>query len=146
MQLGNVWDVLTWWPNSTFIALSGDEILAVNGTPLQGLSHAEAIAVFKSIRNGQVVIHAARRDTANKRWAIVYSSHSCGCAKKFKKLKLTWLFLNRDLFFFLLIIIFVFSKSKSCDDLDRVECWCPMTVLTPTSSSSSLLVGARLVL
>lgn len=47
----------------------GDEILAVNGTPLQGLSHAEAIAVFKSIRNGQVVIHAARRDTANKRYA-----------------------------------------------------------------------------
>jgi len=44
----------------------GDEILAVNGTPLQGLSHAEAIQVFKSIRNGQVVIHAARRDIANK--------------------------------------------------------------------------------
>jgi len=44
----------------------GDEILAVNGTPLQGLSHAEAIQVFKSIRNGQVVIHAARRDVANK--------------------------------------------------------------------------------
>lgn len=57
----------------------GDEILAVNGTPLQGLSHAEAIAVFKSIRNGHVVVHAARRDTANR------------------------------------------SKSKSCDELDRVE-------------------------
>ena len=48
----------------------GDEILAVNGTPLQGLSHAEAIQVFKSIRNGHVVIHAARRDVANKRWLI----------------------------------------------------------------------------
>ncbi|KAI9555123.1 hypothetical protein GHT06_017638 [Daphnia sinensis] len=46
----------------------GDEILAVNGTPLQGLSHAEAIAVFKSIRNGHVVVHAARRDTANRRY------------------------------------------------------------------------------
>ena len=48
---------------------AGDEILAVNGTPLQGLSHAEAIAVFKSIRNGHVVVHAARRDTANRRYA-----------------------------------------------------------------------------
>lgn len=47
---------------------AGDEILAVNGTPLQGLSHAEAIAVFKSIRNGHVVVHAARRDTANRRY------------------------------------------------------------------------------
>lgn len=43
--------------------LLGDEILAVNGTPLQGLSHAEAISVFKSIRNGHVVVHAARRDS-----------------------------------------------------------------------------------
>ena len=47
--------------------LSGDEILAVNGTPLQGLSHAEAIGVFKSIRVGHVVVHAARRDSTNKR-------------------------------------------------------------------------------
>ena len=35
---------LTWFP------LSGDEILAVNGQPLHGLSHNEAIAVFKRIR------------------------------------------------------------------------------------------------
>ena len=28
----------------------GDEILAVNGQPLHGLSHNEAIAVFKRIR------------------------------------------------------------------------------------------------
>ena len=53
--------------------IAGDEILAVNGTPLQGLSHAEAIQVFKSIRNGQVVIHAARRDVANKRFIIILS-------------------------------------------------------------------------
>lgn len=52
-----------------YVFIKGDEILAVNGTPLQGLSHAEAIAVFKSIRNGHVVVHAARRDTANRRYA-----------------------------------------------------------------------------
>ena len=32
------------------IIFKGDEILAVNGQPLHGLSHNEAIAVFKRIR------------------------------------------------------------------------------------------------
>lgn len=40
----------------------GDEILAVNGLPLQGLSHSEAISVFKNIRQGKVLLHVVRRD------------------------------------------------------------------------------------
>lgn len=39
----------------------GDEILVVNGKPLQGLSHAEAITVFKSIKTGDVLILIGRR-------------------------------------------------------------------------------------
>lgn len=39
----------------------GDEIFAVNGKTLDGLLHAEAIAVFKSIKVGQVVLHVGRR-------------------------------------------------------------------------------------
>ena len=47
---------------------AGDEVLAVNGLALQGMSHSEAISVFKNIRSGRVVLHVARRDAAARRW------------------------------------------------------------------------------
>ena len=46
---------------------AGDEVLAVNGLALQGMSHSEAISVFKNIRSGRVVLHVARRDAAARR-------------------------------------------------------------------------------
>ncbi|KAK8751822.1 hypothetical protein OTU49_010449, partial [Cherax quadricarinatus] len=46
---------------------NGDEILAVNGKTLSGLSHAEAIAVFKSIRAGKVIMHVGRRTSSSTR-------------------------------------------------------------------------------
>ncbi|KAK3856235.1 hypothetical protein Pcinc_037432 [Petrolisthes cinctipes] len=45
----------------------GDEIFAVNGESLAGASHAEAIAMFKSIRSGKVVLHVGRRAPYKKR-------------------------------------------------------------------------------
>ncbi|XP_050058248.1 uncharacterized protein LOC114123336 isoform X4 [Aphis gossypii] len=39
----------------------GDEILAVNNKPLHGLSHREAIAVFKEIKLGEMALHIGRR-------------------------------------------------------------------------------------
>lgn len=45
----------------------GDEILAINGTPLQGRTHAEAINLFKLVKNGQVMLHVGRRDQLQKR-------------------------------------------------------------------------------
>lgn len=48
----------------TFI---GDEILVVNGKPLQGLKHEEAIAVFKSIKTGDVLILIGRRMPKNRK-------------------------------------------------------------------------------
>jgi len=39
----------------------GDEIIAVNGILLDGMTHAEAIAVFKSIKSGSVIIKIGRR-------------------------------------------------------------------------------------
>ena len=42
---------------------TGDEILAVNGSILHGLSHDEAIAIFKRIRSGPVVLQVGRRTT-----------------------------------------------------------------------------------
>ncbi|XP_043223091.1 uncharacterized protein LOC122382175 [Amphibalanus amphitrite] len=45
----------------------GDEIVAVNGESMQGLSHGEAVVVFKSVRSGQVILHVARREQPAKR-------------------------------------------------------------------------------
>nr|CAD7400170.1 unnamed protein product [Timema cristinae] len=47
----------------------GDEILTVNGSSLQGLTHAEAITAFKNIKEGQVLLHVGRRDPQNKRFS-----------------------------------------------------------------------------
>ena len=41
--------------------MEGDEILSVNGQTLTGLSHNEAISVFKRIRTGEVVLQIVRR-------------------------------------------------------------------------------------
>lgn len=46
---------------SLYILVAGDEILVVNGKPLQGMKHDEAINVFKSIKTGDVVILIGRR-------------------------------------------------------------------------------------
>lgn len=46
---------------------AGDEIFAVNGESLAGASHAEAIAMFKAIRSGKVVLHVGRRAPYKKR-------------------------------------------------------------------------------
>jgi C-terminal processing protease CtpA/Prc len=47
---------------------SGDEILAVNGMSLQGLTHSEAITVFKNIKSGEVLLHVGRRDPQTRRY------------------------------------------------------------------------------
>ncbi|XP_055594507.1 pro-interleukin-16-like [Uranotaenia lowii] len=45
----------------------GDEILSVNGKGFQGLSHQEAINVFKSIKSGEVVILIGRRNVSRRK-------------------------------------------------------------------------------
>ena len=60
-------------PNNIFIL--GDEILAVNGSILHGLSHGDAIAIFKSIRSGPVVLQVARRNAAPANSASSIISH-----------------------------------------------------------------------
>jgi len=44
----------------------GDEILSVNGMSVQGMSHSEAISIFKTIKAGLVTLHLARRDAASQ--------------------------------------------------------------------------------
>lgn len=45
----------------TWFCPLGDEILAINGKPLHGSSHKEAILAFKEIKQGKVVLHIGRR-------------------------------------------------------------------------------------
>lgn len=45
----------------------GDEILSINSKPLHGMTHAEAIAEFKSVKAGDVVLHIGRRVSRRKR-------------------------------------------------------------------------------
>uniref|UniRef100_A0A336MTP2 CSON005923 protein n=1 Tax=Culicoides sonorensis TaxID=179676 RepID=A0A336MTP2_CULSO len=41
--------------------LAGDEIMSINDQSLQGMSHADTISLFKSIKEGPVVLKVARR-------------------------------------------------------------------------------------
>ncbi|KAL6259008.1 hypothetical protein P5V15_008930 [Pogonomyrmex californicus] len=48
----------------------GDEILSINSKPLHGMTHAEAIAEFKSVKAGDVVLHVGRRVNKKKKEAL----------------------------------------------------------------------------
>lgn len=70
-------------------------MLAVNGESLAGLSHAEAIAVFRNIRAGKVVLHVVRRSAGSPQFSaatpppdaseaantgeIIYAAKSLAC-------------------------------------------------------------------
>ncbi|XP_057323231.1 uncharacterized protein LOC130666354 [Microplitis mediator] len=45
----------------------GDEILSINSKPLHGMTHAEAIAEFKGIKTGDVILHVGRRVSRRKK-------------------------------------------------------------------------------
>jgi len=47
--------------NALPIGFSGDEIVSINGTVLQGLRHAQAISLFKAIKCGNVALQLSRR-------------------------------------------------------------------------------------
>lgn len=57
----------------TFCSFVGDEILAVNGKALHGLSHQESISVFKDIKSGAVTLYIGRRLSKKQRPSIVKS-------------------------------------------------------------------------
>ncbi|XP_076350273.1 uncharacterized protein LOC143246898 isoform X2 [Tachypleus tridentatus] len=56
--------------------MEGDEILMVNGQPLQGMVHSEAIATFRNIKQGTVLLRVGRR-TSVGRHGIRHVSKSC---------------------------------------------------------------------
>ncbi|XP_034188678.2 uncharacterized protein LOC117608144 isoform X1 [Osmia lignaria lignaria] len=55
----------------------GDEILAINGISMDGLTHAKALQTFKAAKAGKMVLHVGRRDPTHKRYIILSKSYDC---------------------------------------------------------------------
>ena len=45
----------------------GDEIFSINGIPVQGMTHQEAISHFKEVKQGTLVIVLGRRNGTKKK-------------------------------------------------------------------------------
>ena len=61
--------------------------MSVNGHPLHGLSHEEAISLFKSIRSGPVVLKLGRRANGSSSAASSSSSSSSQVSSGVSSLK-----------------------------------------------------------
>ena len=46
--------------------LAGDEIFSVNGRSVAGLTHSEAIGIFKETKVGSIQVTLGRRETKHK--------------------------------------------------------------------------------
>ncbi|CAK9803836.1 PDZ domain-containing protein 2 [Anthophora quadrimaculata] len=55
----------------------GDEILAINGISMDGLTHGKALQTFKAAKAGKMVLHVGRRDPTHKRYIIQSKSYDC---------------------------------------------------------------------
>ncbi|XP_043516570.1 uncharacterized protein LOC122532126 isoform X2 [Frieseomelitta varia] len=55
----------------------GDEILAINGISMDGLTHAKALQTFKMAKAGKMVLYVGRRDPTHKRYIIQSKSYDC---------------------------------------------------------------------
>ncbi|KAL2731294.1 dentin sialophosphoprotein-like isoform X1 [Vespula squamosa] len=58
----------------------GDEILAINGIPMDGATHTKALQTFKNAKPGKMILCIGRRDPTNKRY--ITQSKSCDCLSK----------------------------------------------------------------
>lgn len=45
----------------------GDEIRAINGIPMEGMTHGKALHTFKAAKAGKIILHVGRRDPTHKR-------------------------------------------------------------------------------
>ncbi|XP_054000545.1 uncharacterized protein LOC128888003 isoform X1 [Hylaeus anthracinus] len=55
----------------------GDEILAINGVSMSGLTHAKALQTFKAAKAGKMILHVGRRDPTHKRYIVQSKSYDC---------------------------------------------------------------------
>ncbi|XP_063980559.1 uncharacterized protein LOC135164284 isoform X2 [Diachasmimorpha longicaudata] len=49
---------------------AGDEILAINGLLMEGLTHAKALQTFRAAKRGKMLIHVGRKETTHKRLLV----------------------------------------------------------------------------
>ena len=49
----------------------GDEIFSINGTSVSGLTHQEAISMFKEVKQGNIVVTIGRRVPAKKKTVTI---------------------------------------------------------------------------
>ena len=47
-----------------YLFFSGDEIFSINSVPVQGMTHGEAIGLFKEVKKGPIVVTIGRRAAA----------------------------------------------------------------------------------
>ena len=52
-------------------AFLGDEIFSINGTSVSSLTHAEAISMFKEVKQGTIVVTIGRRAPAKKKTVLI---------------------------------------------------------------------------
>ncbi|XP_043279658.1 uncharacterized protein [Venturia canescens] len=74
--------VKTVFPNGQAADLNtvkeGDEILSINSKPLHGMTHAEAIAEFKAVKAGDVILHVGRRVSRKKKDGLTLAPAAAG--------------------------------------------------------------------
>lgn len=57
------------------LIFTGDEILAINGDLMEGLTHNEAVNCFKKVKHGPIVLQVNRRTARRKSSSL--KSQSC---------------------------------------------------------------------
>jgi len=68
--------VKTIFPNGQAlgILIEGDEIFSINGTSVSSLTHAEAISMFKEVKQGSIVVTIGRRAPAPKKKTVLITA------------------------------------------------------------------------
>ena len=67
--------------------LLGDEIFSINGRAVQGMTHQEAISLFKEVKQGELVLTIGRRNSNHTNTATTIEDlnnieRSCSNTKK----------------------------------------------------------------
>lgn len=57
----------TSWKLILTLFVAGDEIFSINGVPVQGMTHHEAISHFKEVKQGSLVLVIGRRHVKQKK-------------------------------------------------------------------------------
>ena len=95
---------------------TGDELLAINGESPEGLTHSQAIASFKHVREGALVLDVVRKLTSSS-LSLSFSSHL--------RRKVLWLFLDEsdsvDRVFWRALMLDICDAGRECPVTTRTR-------------------------